>query len=166
MKVKQVFDIENEGSDGDGWIIDGVELYSDSGDQIGYMHLTYVSSEWLNKYGSMSDKYFRMNLLAFNPDADVDGFRNYYVDRYNVDYAEVNPEFRGNGYYLKLYQEALKLATKKGIPFYSSANKNEMSEPRWNKYLQSGSIEVTEEEFDYPVSHKRQKISKVNYRTK
>lgn len=96
------------------------------------------------------------------------GFKEYFCDNYYVDYARVNQMFVGNGYYVKLYEEALKLAKQQGLKLFTSSLKSDVAVNRFKQHIRSGSIKCKtyKMKYKYYDAMERQEVVEVNYNEK
>ena len=67
-------------------------------------------------------------------------FQLYFVDQPYVDYAQINEKFQRQGFYLKLYYEALKWCKERDLPLYTSSLKSDEAELTFEKYVNEHKI--------------------------
>jgi len=77
-------------------------------------------------------------------------FQLYFVDKPYVDYARINEGFQRQGFYLKLYYEALKWCKEWDQPLYTSSLKSDVAEMAFEKYVNEHKIIGG---YEYPHVH-------------
>lgn len=129
---------------------------------IGYNEYTYrtqknTHEEW-EVIGKNAVKQLERKYIS-----EFSEFELYYVDKYYVDFVRIHEDHRGNGYYLKFYQEALKWVEEQNMPLFTNSQKSDIAQRRFNKYLKQHKIIGHHEYYERDDDKERFKIDKVIY---